>query len=1007
MAVHSGRKYPGRDGPPAFLKEGVTPTSRRPAGNRVRNTDTQARRQSALLRLSAAIAAAHDERAVCRAVVEGLREDSLGYNFLGVFLLDPGTSDRVLAAATGWDDVPSDMRVPAGQGLSARPLVDRQIRYTSDVSKEPEYVPGLSTGSEVDVPILAGEEVLGVLVVESREPHAFGPADFEILTAAAQLAGLALARIRLLEQQERILAAERRRADEREALLATISDLSAELELSRLLEAVLGRAVTLLGAVGGELATFDEGRGELVIAANHGMRSDSRGTRLKVGEGAMGWVVRTGEQLIIPDYQTWSGRSDQYARIDAHAAVVAPLLIGGRPVGAINVWHEDPARSFSPSDQQLLNLFGQQAAIALENAHLFAAAQRERQFFEVLVRNSPVAIVVLDLEHRVLSCNPGFERLYGYTQAEVTGRNLDDLITTPESREQAVTYTRQASADQLVQGFGQRRRKDGTLVDVEVLAVPVVIAGERVGMMGLYHDVTELLAARRASEEANSAKSRFLASMSHELRTPLNAIIGYSEMLEEEAAERGHPDYAPDLQKIRSAGRHLLALINDVLDLSKIEAGKMELHLETFELIPAIEAVASTVAPLIEKNGNRLRLELGPALGTMRADLTRVRQILFNLLSNASKFTERGTITLRVSREPDPPGGKLRFEVQDTGIGMTEEQLSRLFQAFSQAEAATASKYGGTGLGLAISKMFCEMMGGEIGVTSTPGAGTTFTVRLPREVRDARAAEATAAEAGAAAAPAPGPEGSAGTVLVIDDDPDARRLLGRMLQREGFRIVEAAGGEAGLALARSERPDVITLDVLMPEVDGWAVLARLKGDPELARIPVIMATVTDDRNLGFSLGATDYLSKPIDRNRLHEILTRYRRAPGADRTPRVLVVEDDEATRSVLRRALEKEGCQVREAGNGRAGLEQVAAERPSLILLDLMMPEMDGFEFLEGLRQEGRDTPPVVVITAKELTEEDRRRLNGGVRAVVQKRPQDFDGLLAEVRARVAAHAG
>ncbi len=927
-------------------------------------------------------------------MVDGLREDALGYNFLGVFLLDRERGDRVLAAATGWDDVPSDMRVPAGQGLSARPLRDRQLRYTPDVAREPEYVPGLSSGSEVDVPILAGDEVIGVLVVESREPNAFGAADFEILTAAAQLAGLALARVRLLDQQQQILAAERRRADEREALLATIGDLSAELELSRLLEAVLGRAVTLLGAVGGELATYDEGRGELMIAANHGMKSDSRGTRLKVGEGAMGWVVRTGEQLIIPDYQSWAGRSNQYAKIDARAAVVAPLLIGGRPVGAINVWHEDPARSFTPSDQRLLNLFGQQAAIALENAHLFAAAQRERQYFEVLVRNSPVAIVVLDLEHRVLSCNPGFETLYGYGQAEVTGKNLDDLITTEESRAEAVSYTQQASNHQLVQGFGQRKRKDGSLVDVEVLAVPVVINGERVGMMGLYHDVTELLAARKASEEANTAKSRFLANMSHELRTPLNAIIGYSEMLEEEATEQDHASYVPDLQKIRAAGRHLLALINDVLDLSKIEAGKMELHLETFELVPAIEAVASTVAPLIEKNGNTLQLALAPGLGAMRGDLTRVRQILFNLLSNASKFTERGTITLRA----EPEGAGLRFEVADTGIGMTEAQLGRLFQAFSQAEAATASKYGGTGLGLAISRMFCEMMGGEITVASVPGRGTTFTVRLPREVRDRTepAPEAmTAIPRG----------GTGGTILVIDDDPAARQLLARMLQKEGFQVLLASGGEEGLALARSERPDVITLDVLMPGLDGWGVLAALKSDPELAAIPVVMATVTDDRHLGFSLGAAEYLAKPVDRAQLHQILARYRRGSAGD-APKVLVVEDDDATRAMLRRALEKEGWTVSEAVNGKAGLEQVAADPPALILLDLMMPEMDGFEFLEGLRRNGGPRPPVVVITAKELTEQDRQRLNGGVRDVVRKRPQDFEGLLADVRSRIASHA-
>ena len=919
--------------------------------------------------------------------MDGLHDEALGYAFLGVFLLDSDTGDRVLGAAIGWDDIPTDMRVPKGQGLSSRPVEDGKLRYTPDVTQEPAYVPGLSSGSEVDVPILADDLVLGVIVVESREPQAFGTADLEILTAAAQLAGLAFARLNLTR-------AERRRADEREALLATIGDLSAELELSRLLEAVLARAVTLLGAAGGELATYDEAHGELVIAANHGMQADSRGTRLKLGEGAMGLVVKTGEQLIIPDYQTWAGRSVQYARIDARAAVVAPLMIGGRPVGAINVWHVDGARRFSDSDQALLNLFGQQAAIALENANLFSTAQRERQFFEVLVRNSPVAIVVLDLEHRVLSSNPAFEQLYRYSSAEVKGKNLDDLITTAETRAQAVSYTTRASEHELVQGFGQRRRKDGSMVDVEVLAVPVMIGGERVGMMGLYHDVTELLAARRASEAANSAKSQFLANMSHELRTPLNAIIGYSEMLEEEAAERGHEDYVPDLQKIRAAGRHLLALINDVLDLSKIEAGKMELHLDTFELKPAVDAVATTVQPLIEKNGNTLKLELVGELGAIRADVTRVRQILFNLLSNASKFTERGTITLRVHRSNDLP--TVVFEVRDTGIGMTPEQLGRLFQAFSQAETSTASKYGGTGLGLAISKMFAEMMGGTIAVASEPGVGTTFTVRLPVTVGEV-------GEAGAVAATDRPHRPTVGTVLVIDDDPEVRLLLARMLNKDGFRVLEAAEGEQGIALARSERPDVITLDVLMPGMDGWGVLAALKNDADLAAIPVVMLSIMDERNLGYSLGAAEYLTKPIERAQLSAVLAKYRRSDGAS----VLVVEDDSATRAVLRRALEKEGWQVREAENGRVGLERVAEQAPALILLDLMMPEMDGFEFIDTLRaRQPTGAPPVVVITAKTLSDAERARLNGGVREVVQKRAQDIEGLLSDVRRRVAAHA-
>jgi PAS domain S-box-containing protein len=956
--------------------------------------DRAARRQAALLRLSTDIAAAPDEDRICHAMVHGLRDEHIGYSFVGLFLVDETTGDRVMRAAVGWSGIPDGWRVPAGEGLSDRALRDGKLHYTPDVTKEPLYIPGLSSGSEVDIPLIIDGRPLGVLVVESERPQAFANEDFGILTAAANQASIAIGRARLLERQAELLAAERRRADEQRVLLETLTDLSSELELSKLLQAVLERAVKLLGASGGELAIYDAGASELEIVANHQTGQISVGTRIRLGDGAMGHVARTLEPLIIADYGEWAGRSDLYAQVDAHAALVLPLLIGKRLVGAINFWHAERARQFDDDDLRLANLFAPQAAVAIENAHLFAAARRQRQYFEELVRNNPVAIVTLDPDHNVMSCNPAFEQLYGYTESEIVGRNLDDLITTEAARSQAVAYTEQAG-DRAVHGMGQRRRKDGTLVDVEVLAVPVVVDGKRVGMMGLYHDVTELLEARHAAETASEAKSQFLASMSHELRTPLNAILGYSEMLQEDAGDAGQEDFVRDLEKIHSAGRHLLTLINDVLDLSKIEAGKMELHLETFEVRPALDSVATTVAPLVEQNANVLRLDLAEDLGAMRADGTRVRQVLLNLLSNASKFTERGTVTLRAERQALPGGDQLVFAVTDTGIGMTPEQLGRLFQAFAQAEASTASKYGGTGLGLAISRKFCEMMGGEITVESIPEKGTTFTVRLPA---DAGQGQEPAVPAGTVTG-----EPDAATVLVIDDDPAVRQLVGRMLGKEGFRVLEAANGELGLALARSEIPDVITLDVLMPGMDGWAVLTALKGEPALAAIPVVMLTITDERKLGFSLGASEYLTKPIDRAQLSAVLARYHRPSGAG----VLIVEDDAATRAVLRRSLEKEGWTVTEADNGRVGLERLTGTPPALVLLDLMMPEMDGFEFLDELRsRNSTDSPPVVVITAKDLTDADRRRLNGGVRGVVQKRSQNIEGLLADVRRRVAEHA-
>jgi GAF domain-containing protein/CheY-like chemotaxis protein len=911
-------------------------------------------------------------------------------------------------------------------------IVDTQAEQAY-ADREPLRVATAELGgarSLLNVPMLKEGKLIGAIGIYRQEVRPFTDKQIELVTNFAHQAVIAIENTRLLNELRKRTDDLSESLQQQIATADILSVISNSLsDTQPVFDAIVQSGVKLFpgAAVSIALPDGDQVKG-VAVAESDAARAEAWRRRFPfpLTREYMHSVAILDRRIVdIPDVRNAPAELAVGARnflgSGYRAATMMPMMRGDVAIGALSVVRVAPG-PLSDKQISVLKTFANQAVIAIENTRLL---NELRQSLQQQTATADVLKVIsrstFDLQSVLRTLVESAAQLCEADSATIT-RQKDGLFYRAEAygfSPEFIEFVRDVPVVPERGSITARALLEGKVIHVAdvladpdytfaeaqklgdfrtILGVPMLRQGVPIGVLALTRSEVrpftekqielvstfadqaaiaienvrlfdEIQDKSRQLELASRHKSQFLASMSHELRTPLNAIIGLTEMMVTNAPRFGTEKAAEPLRRVHRAGTHLLGLINQVLDLSKIEAGKLELNPESINLVRLIDEVVGTARQLAEQNKNRLVVEVQDKLGMLTADPMRLRQILLNLLSNACKFTKQGEVALRVQRVADG-GGWIEFAVTDTGIGMTAEQQAKLFEEFTQADSATAQRYGGTGLGLAITRKLARMMGGDVTVESESGKGSVFTVRLP---------------AGGATSSSEDLRRHGGRcVLVIDDDATARELIAEHLKAEGFSVTAAAGGLEGLKLAKDLRPIAITLDVMMPDLDGWSVLAALRQDPELAEIPVIMVTILDEQRRAASLGAAGYLTKPIDRERLRGLMGRFR---ASARLTRVLLVEDDTDQRERVSGWLEGQQWIVQEAANGREALAHLHTDKPDLILLDLMMPEMDGFAVVAALQKEPnwRDIP-VIVITARDLDGKDRERLNSGVQSVLVK---------------------
>jgi PAS domain S-box-containing protein len=885
---------------------------------------------------------------------------------------------------------------PYGQGL-AEIIIETATPLVLNTSKEMQDAGAFnvaSPGSDKDlnesflgVPIFRSGEAIGATSVQSYQPHAYDDDDLRLLQTLTNSMSVALENARLFDETQLLL----RETEQRAAELSTISTVSqalvAETDLDGLIQLIGEQMRYTFSADIVYIALLEPTTDEIGFPYTFGEDL----TPLPRGQGLTSRIIETGEPLLINREMDKRRAEMGVTRVgvSARSYLGVPIQMGGQTFGVISVQSTNKEGRFNESDLRLLNTIAANVGTAIRNARLFDEIKRQKQFYQAVIENSPAAIVLLDLQAHVTGWNPAAEKLFGYSEAEALGQNVDDLVANSEAlHSEAVQYSRKALEEKQVHLLARRTRRDGSLIDVEASGLPVIVDGQHVAFIAIYHDVTELQRAREAAEEANRAKSTFLANMSHELRTPLNAIIGFTRIVRRKGAEVLPEVQIENLDKVLLSADHLLNLINGVLDISKIEAGRVDVLCTPFDFHPMIGLVATTAQPLM-REGVELEVDVPEEFPSLYTDQDMLRQILINLLGNASKFTHEGKITLYARQD----GRTLFIDVSDTGIGISKEALPRIFDEFQQADTSTTREYGGTGLGLTISRRLARLLGGDLTACSIEGEGSTFTLSIPMRY------PGQSASTDDEPSPPPGTAVSDGrtVVLCIDDVEGVHDLLEKTLGDHSFQVVYAASGVEALRMAKDLKPFAIMLDIIMPANDGWEVLYELMSDPSTRDIPVIMLAINPGQDLGYLVAAEAFLVKPLNEHAVASVLERVQVKGESGSIPRLLVLDGDPNTAEVIGQLLEKEPCRVDTAEDMQSALALVERTPPDLILLDLMLPDMLALNMIDFL-QRRRMRIPMVLLADKPLASTDFALLPGALEQIMHGSGFDREQLMAEL---------